>query len=83
VAVDAGHRWVLHCGDAFYHPGTVDGTSPVPRVVSVMEPMIASSRKLVRDNHARLRQLYQRQEPDLYMICAHDPTLYEHARTTA
>jgi hypothetical protein len=48
-----------------------------------MEPMIASSRKLVRDNHARLRQLYQRQEPDLYMICAHDPTLYEHARTTA
>ena len=25
VAVDAGHRWVLHCGDAFYHYGTLDG----------------------------------------------------------
>ena len=21
IAVDAGNRWVLHCGDAFYHPG--------------------------------------------------------------
>ena len=25
IAVDAGHRWVLHCGDAFYHYGTLDG----------------------------------------------------------
>jgi glyoxylase-like metal-dependent hydrolase (beta-lactamase superfamily II) len=25
VAVDAGHRWVVHCGDAFFHHGTVDG----------------------------------------------------------
>ena len=30
VAVDAGHRWVLHSGDAFYHYGTLDGQSPVP-----------------------------------------------------
>lgn len=30
VAVDAGYRWVLHCGDAFYHPGTIDGKSRVP-----------------------------------------------------
>lgn len=83
VAVDAGHRWVLHCGDAFYHPATVDGTSRVPRTVAVFESVAAFNRKTVRDNHARLAELYRRQEPDLLMICAHDPTLYEHARTTA
>jgi glyoxylase-like metal-dependent hydrolase (beta-lactamase superfamily II) len=27
VAVDAGHRWVLHSGDAFFHCGTIDGES--------------------------------------------------------
>ena len=32
IAVDAGHRWVLHCGDAFYHYGSLDGTH-VPRTL--------------------------------------------------
>ena len=33
VAVDAGHRWVLHCGDAFYYEGTIDGRSTVPSLM--------------------------------------------------
>jgi hypothetical protein len=74
---------VLHCGDAFYHPGIVAGTSPVPRVVTVMEPLIAFDRKRVQDNHARLAELYRRNEPDLFLICSHDPSLYEKARATA
>jgi hypothetical protein len=37
----------------------------------------------VLDNHARLTELYQRQEPDLLMVCAHDADLYEHAKATA
>jgi glyoxylase-like metal-dependent hydrolase (beta-lactamase superfamily II) len=83
IAVDAGHRWVLQCGDAFYHPGTVDGTSTVPSPIKAIEPLLAYDRKRVRDNHARLTELYQRREPDLLMVCAHDPTLYEHAKATA
>lgn len=83
VAVDAGHRWVLHCGDAFYQVGTIDGQSPVPRLLKTIEPMLAFNRKQVLDNHVRLAELYRRQEPDLLMVCAHDATLYEHARATA
>jgi glyoxylase-like metal-dependent hydrolase (beta-lactamase superfamily II) len=82
VAVDAGHRWVLHAGDAFYHHGTVDG-APAPRALAVMEPLFAFDRKRVLDNHARLAELYQRQDPDLLIVCAHDPTLLEQARATA
>ena len=37
VAVDAGHRWVLHCGDAFFHHGTVDGTARMPRALAAFE----------------------------------------------
>lgn len=83
IAVDAGHRWVLHCGDAFYHAGTLDGHSKVPRTIAVIEPLSAFDRKKVADNHARLTELYRRQEPDLLMLCAHDATLFSRAKETA
>ena len=83
VAVDAGHRWVLHAGDAFYYSGTIDGRTPVPRALTTMESLFAFDRKAVLDNHARLAELYQRRDPDLLIVCAHDPTLLEHARATA
>lgn len=83
VAVDAGHRWVLHCGDAFYHLGRVDGKSKIPRFIAVMEPLLAFDLKQVRANHTRLADLYQHREPDLLMVCAHDAMLYEHAKATA
>ena len=83
IAVDAGQRWVLHAGDASYHYGTLDGHSPVPRTLAVMESLIAFDRKQVQDNHARLAELYRRQEPDLLIVCAHDKALFEDARATA
>ena len=83
VAVDAGHRWVLHAGDAFYHYGTLDGRTPVPRALTAMESLVAFDRKAVLANHARLTELYQRHDPDLLVVCAHDPTLLEQARATA
>ncbi|MFY1620988.1 MBL fold metallo-hydrolase [Micromonospora sp. WMMD736] len=83
IGVDAGHRWLLHCGDAFYHPGTIDGQTPVPRAVRTLEPILALDRKRVRDNHARLAELYRRGEPDLLMLCSHDASLFAHAKSTA
>ena len=83
VAVDAGHRWVLHCGDAVYHLGTLDGHSHVPRALAASESVIAYDRKKVRENHARLAELYRRAEPDLFIVCAHDSTLYQRAIDTA
>lgn len=83
VAVDAGHRWVLHCGDAFYFRGTLTGQSPVPRTIKLSEELIAFDLKRVRDNHARLTELYNRREPDLFLVSAHDPTLLADALATA
>lgn len=79
VAVDAGHRWVLHAGDAFYHRGTLDG-QPVPRILSVMESAFAFDRKQVRNNHTRLAELAGAGDPGLLVISAHDPQLWEQAR---
>ncbi len=83
IAVDAGHRWVFHAGDSFYNSGTIDGKTEVPRMVKIYEPLLAFDRKRVLDNHARLAELYSRQEPDLLIVCAHDKALYEHAKATA
>jgi hypothetical protein len=68
--------------DAFYHYGTLDGT-PVPRALTAMESLVAFDRKTVLTNHARLAELYQRKDPDLLIVSAHDPTLLEQARATA
>ncbi|WP_413105220.1 MBL fold metallo-hydrolase [Streptomyces sp. Inha503] len=80
VAVDTGTRWILHAGDAFYHPGTLDGRTPVPVALRAMEAAVAYDLKQVRANHARLGELHRRAEPDLTIICAHDPVLYERMR---
>jgi glyoxylase-like metal-dependent hydrolase (beta-lactamase superfamily II) len=82
VAVDAGHRWILHCGDAFYSSGTIDGHTRVPALLRVQEALTAFDRKQLRANQERIGQLYRRQEPDLLIVCAHDPTLYARARDT-
>ncbi|MDQ2638024.1 MAG: MBL fold metallo-hydrolase, partial [Actinomycetota bacterium] len=54
-----------------------------PRALMTFEKVVAYDRKRLGDNHARLAELYRRNEPDLLMLCAHDPAQYEHARATA
>ncbi|MDX3586972.1 MULTISPECIES: MBL fold metallo-hydrolase [Streptomyces] len=83
VAVNTGTRWILHAGDAFYHRGTLDGHSPVPRALRTMENLVAYDLRMVRDNHARLAELHRRGDTDLTVVNAHDPVLYERARGTA
>ena len=82
LAVDAGQRWLLHCGDAFYHHGTIEGSS-VPRILDVQESFIAFNRTQVRENHLRLQELYNRTgpdgDPDLFLFCAHDPVSFKRA----
>ncbi|MEE1800678.1 MBL fold metallo-hydrolase [Streptomyces sp. JV176] len=95
VAVDTGTRWLLHAGDAFYHHGTLDGRTPVPAALRAMETLVAWDRRKVRDNHARLAELYRRADSGsadsgsadsgsadsgLTVFSAHDPVLYEKAR---
>ena len=83
VAVDAGHRWVLHAGDGFYYKGTLDGHGKVPLSLKFSELLTAFDRKQVLSNHARLAELYRRGDPDLLIVSAHDPTLLAHAVATS
>lgn len=83
VAVDAGNRWVLHAGDAFYHRGVVDPRTRVPLPLRVQEVVNVFDRKALRANQQRLAELYARQDPDLLIVCAHDPEMFARARESA
>lgn len=83
VAVDAGDRWLLHAGDAFYSPATIEGTGRVPLSLRLLEATAALVRGQVADNHRRLAELHQRRDPDLFVFCAHDPSLLAKARVSA
>lgn len=83
VAVDAGERWLLQAGDAFYHPSTIAGGPPMPKALAGFEMAVAFDRDKVRDNHSRLTELYERRDPDLMILCSHDATLFERAKATA
>lgn len=80
VAVDAGTHWVMHCGDAFYLRGTVDGRTPVPRVVTVSAMISALDLRRLRANQERLAELHRRGDDDLLMVSAHDPVLLARAQ---
>ncbi|OBK19331.1 MBL fold metallo-hydrolase [Mycobacterium asiaticum] len=82
VAVDAGNHWILHCGDAFYHHGTLDG-SRVPFLLRAQEELFSFNRKQLHQNQARLAELYQRRQADLVIVCAHDSTMLDAARAMA
>lgn len=79
IAVDAGDRWILHVGDAFYHHGQIDGTGHAPAALRGMERLIAHDWRKVAANHRRLTELWRAAEPDLLLVNAHDPRLLRQA----
>ena len=80
VAVDAGDHWVLHCGDAFYHRGEIDGRTAVPRSLKMQERVTAVNYAQLCDNQARIAELFARGEPDLMIVCAHDAAQFDRAQ---
>lgn len=81
VAVDAGDRWVLHCGDLFDHRDEVFGCRrDVPLAIRTLARIEAFDLDAQFENQRRVRELWERGEPDLLIVNAHDPVLLEQAR---
>lgn len=78
VAVDAGDRWILHAGDAFYFRRQLDGRIRNP--MTLMERSVAFDWAKVKANHRRLAEVLRAAEPDLLLVNAHDPELLERSR---
>ena len=82
VAVDAGERWILHAGDAFYDHCVIDAAGREPVILRLQERLVAHDWARVQANHQRLAEFYRHTDPDVLVVSAHDPTLFAHANAT-
>jgi len=76
VAVKQADRWLLHCGDAYFHHAQVQTPAQCPpglRAFQAFDQMDGAAR---RENIERLRELALRHSDEVELICSHDaPTL--------
>lgn len=73
VAVREGDKWLLHCGDAYFHRSQVTASPTVPAGLKVFEAMVQTQRGPRLRNLERLRQLAANSNQQVELFCAHDP----------
>ncbi len=81
VAVNAGGRWLLHCGDAYFNHGEVATPPSCPPGLRVFQRVLASDHKARVANAERLRALAASHGDEVSLFSAHDP--HELAREQA
>jgi glyoxylase-like metal-dependent hydrolase (beta-lactamase superfamily II) len=83
IAVDTGHGWLVHGGDAYFHRSEVErgDTSGMPWALRCVERFIAIDYERVRANHRMLAELARRD--GVTVFSAHDPVEYERLRSAA
>jgi glyoxylase-like metal-dependent hydrolase (beta-lactamase superfamily II) len=77
VAVKNGDRWLLHCGDAFFHRGEIETPAHCPPVLKGYQNIGSVENSERRVNSDRLRELAQRHGDEVELFCSHDPVTLE------
>jgi glyoxylase-like metal-dependent hydrolase (beta-lactamase superfamily II) len=78
VAVDRGDRWLLHCGDAYFHAGEMDSDNPRGSLgLSLFQRLTNEDRRARIRNQDRLRALRRDQGDQVELFCAHDPDEFD------
>jgi glyoxylase-like metal-dependent hydrolase (beta-lactamase superfamily II) len=77
VAVQQDGRWILHCGDAFFHRGELQTPPSCPRGLRAFQAVNSVDNAKRRQNSERLRELALREAGQIELFCAHDPVMLE------
>lgn len=81
IAVDDGTRWLLHVGDAIDSHHELEGhPHKAPLGLRLQARLNAYDVELFVRNQQRLHELWQRHDPNLHIVCAHDPEMFAAAR---
>lgn len=78
VAVKEGSKWLLHCGDAYFHRSEVlsNPADPMPAGVAFFEKLVQTLPAERLATQARLRELVKSSGDEVELFCAHDPVEY-------
>ncbi len=79
VAVRADDRWLLHCGDAYFHRNTLAGRRP-PLGLAWFERSVQTHAPTRRANAARLAELARDHGDQILLFNSHDAAQFEQAR---
>ncbi|KAF0806291.1 hypothetical protein A6D6_01626 [Alcanivorax xiamenensis] len=77
VAVKQGERWLLHCGDAYYHHSQVTENPRVPFGSMMFQKGIASLPSERVRNLQRLRELALSHADEVSLFSSHDPVEFD------
>jgi len=73
VAVKQADRWLLHCGDAYFHRGQVQTPAHCPPALALIQVVDQVDGAARRQNVERLRELAERHGDEVELVCSHDP----------
>lgn len=72
VAVRSGDRWLLHCGDAYFHEREVLDPPSCPRALAFFQRLVAFDYAKVVHNKRRLVELARTHGAEVSLFSAHD-----------
>jgi glyoxylase-like metal-dependent hydrolase (beta-lactamase superfamily II) len=72
IAVNAGDRWLLHCGDAYFNVGEIATPPSCPPILGFFQNLTAADNKARKANAGRLRELAASHGDEVTLFCAHD-----------
>lgn len=75
---DRGGKWLLHCGDAYFHRSEVaiKHEDPMPAGVAFFEKLVQTLPAERVATQIRLRELVKSCNDEVELFCAHDPVEY-------
>lgn len=81
VAVDTGDGWLLHAGDAYFHPGEIDPVKPhCPPGIALFENLVQTEKQARLDNQVRLRDLVRDHSGEVTVFSAHNAAEFHRLR---
>jgi glyoxylase-like metal-dependent hydrolase (beta-lactamase superfamily II) len=83
VAVRGGERWLLHCGDAYFHHDEVATPPSCPPGLRAFQVAMAADGDARRRNQERLRELAREHGDEVELFCSHDPVELERVKAAA
>lgn len=76
IAVKSENKWLLHCGDAYFHPSQITQNPQIPIGLAIFEKQVQTDQVQRIATQEKLRAL-NLAHPEIEMFCAHDPSELE------
>lgn len=81
IAVKQYNKWLLHCGDAYFHRSQITDQLQMPKLLQLFEKNVQKDAKKRLESQRKLKVL-KKSHPEIEMFCAHDPIEFSKFQTT-